>query len=87
MVVLVPDLSHRGEADLFKNTTTDENGRFVIRGIRPGDYKLFAWDDIEPGAWWDPEFLSHYERQSEEIEITTNGRVSRDLHLISVKLR
>jgi hypothetical protein len=85
VVVLVPDSSHRRESDLFKNTTTDENGRFVIRGIRPGDYKLFAWDDIEPGTWWDPDFLSHYERRGEEIKIATNERASCDLHLIWVK--
>jgi hypothetical protein len=29
--------------------------------VPPGSYKLFAWDDVEPGIWWDPDFLKNYE--------------------------
>ncbi len=84
VVVLVPDPNHRRESDLFKDATTDQNGRFTVRGIRPGDYKLFACDDIEPGIWWDPEFLSHYEAKGEEVKIGANGHLSVDLHLIAL---
>jgi hypothetical protein len=81
-VVLIPDSTHRGEADLFKEATTDRNGGFTIAGIRPGDYKLFAWDDVEPGSWWDPEFLSHYEEKGERVKIEANGSLGVNLRLI-----
>jgi Carboxypeptidase regulatory-like domain len=80
VVVLVPDSQ---ESDLFQDTTTDQNGRFTIRGVRPGDYKLFTWDDVEPGAWWDPEFLSHYEAKGEDFKVEASGHLSVNLHLIS----
>jgi hypothetical protein len=84
VVVLVPDSNHRQESDLFKDVPTDNNGRFMLRGIRPGDYKLFAWDDVEPGIWWDPEFLSHYETKGENVKVEANGHLSVNLRLISV---
>jgi hypothetical protein len=83
VVVLVPDLNHRQESDLFKDVTTDQNGHFTLRGIRPGDYKLFAWDDVEPGIWWDPEFLSHYETKGKSVKVEAGGHLSVNLHLIS----
>jgi hypothetical protein len=82
-VVLIPDSTHREETDLFREATADRNGGFSIAGIRPGDYKLFAWDDIEPGSWWDPEFLSHYEEKGERVKIEANGYLSVNLRLIS----
>jgi hypothetical protein len=84
VVVLVPELRDRHVSARFKNTTTDQNGQFALRGIAPGKYKLFAWDDIEPGIWWNPEFLSHYEHEGEEVTIEESAHVSARLHLISI---
>jgi hypothetical protein len=82
LVVLVPDSSHRQERFLFKEVTTDENGRFTIRGIPPGEYKLFAWEDIEPGACEDPEFMKPYENKGEKVTIEVSGSEARDLRVI-----
>lgn len=60
-VVLVPDVRLRQRSDLFKVATADAAGRFEIKGITPGEYKLFAWDTVEPGAWQDPAFIAGYE--------------------------
>ncbi len=38
--------------------------------IRPGVYKLIAWDDTEPGAWDDPDFRKPYESRATEVTIT-----------------
>jgi hypothetical protein len=82
-VVLVPDLKHRHESYLFKIATTNQNGQFSMWAIRPGTYKLFAWDDIEPGVWWDSEFLSNYENKGEEVMIEPRARLGQIFHLIS----
>src|SRR5262249_51827842 len=50
--VLIPDRL-RNRSDLFKTATSGANGRFTMRGITPGDYKLFAWEDIEPFSYFD----------------------------------
>lgn len=36
LVTMVPEIRNRFEQSLFKNTTTDQNGIFAIRGITPG---------------------------------------------------
>jgi hypothetical protein len=70
-VVLIP--SSR-QWPLFKETTTDQNGRFQFRTVPPGDYKLIAWTDIEPGAYQDPEFLKEYEGKAELLTLKGNDK-------------
>lgn len=81
-VVLVPDERRRKRTDLFKTTTTDQYGRFTLRGIPPGEYKLFAWEDIEPGAYQDAEFLRPYEEKGKETRIREGDRLPVELVLI-----
>jgi hypothetical protein len=73
-VVLVPETSKRGNIALYKTATSDQLGQFLIRGVPPGSYKLFAWDDVENGAWLDPEFLSVFEQKGESILVDEGSR-------------
>jgi protocatechuate 3,4-dioxygenase beta subunit len=78
-VLLAPN--NRSRADLFKSTTTDQNGRYALTTLAPGDYKLFAWDDVEPDAWSDPDFLAVYEKSSEKISLAPQEQASRNLRV------
>jgi hypothetical protein len=66
-VVLVPEFTHRSESYLYKWQTTDQYGRFQIRGIAPGGYKVYGWDYVESGAWEDPDFLKPFEQFGQTI--------------------
>jgi hypothetical protein len=33
------------------------DGRYVFRNLPPGDYRVVAMADVEPGQWFDPAFL------------------------------
>jgi hypothetical protein len=33
------------------------DGRYAFRSLPPGDYRLIAVEDVEPGQWFDPAFL------------------------------
>lgn len=81
-VVLVPDAARRERMELFKTTATDTSGHFSLKGISPGEYKLFAWEDIEAGAYQDPEFLQPFENQGENVTIREGSRENRQLKLI-----
>jgi protocatechuate 3,4-dioxygenase beta subunit len=81
-VVLVPDAKHRDHAGLFKRTASDTSGHFSFKGISPGEYKLFAWEDVENGAYQDPEFLQPFENQGESVTIREGSRENRQLKLI-----
>jgi len=81
-VVLVPDPARRSQSRLYKEVTTDQYGRFDIKGIAPGDYKLFAWEDVETGAYEDPDFLKTFESLGESLAIRAGSHESKELKLI-----
>ncbi|MBI3668020.1 MAG: carboxypeptidase regulatory-like domain-containing protein [Acidobacteria bacterium] len=81
-VVLIPESRRRSRTDLFKSTPTDQNGRFTLRGIPPGEYKLFAWEDIERGAYQDPEFLKPFEERGHACQVQAGGAQAVELQLI-----
>ncbi len=66
-VVLVPDIRRRNE--LYRTTTTDVSGRFHFDRVPPGDYKLFSREEVQDGAWYDPEFLRANENRGTPIRI------------------
>jgi hypothetical protein len=35
--------------------SVDDDGNFKIAGLRPGTYKLFAWEEVDDGVWQDPD--------------------------------
>jgi hypothetical protein len=72
-VVLVPEPKLRARSDLFKTATTDQYGNFEFASVAPGEYKVFAWDDVEPGIWNDPEFLKEYEKKGEAVTVSSKG--------------
>ncbi|MGO8731836.1 MAG: collagen binding domain-containing protein [Terriglobia bacterium] len=84
-VTLVPDPPHRGEQRLFKAATTDQLGHFVLQGIPPGDYKVFAWESIDPGAYRSSDFLQPFESRGESIHISEGSLQSVQLELIPGK--
>jgi protocatechuate 3,4-dioxygenase beta subunit len=84
-VVLVPEPSRRSQSRLYKEQTTDQYGHFEVRGIAPGDYKLFSWEEVESGAWEDPEFLKPFEGKGEKISLQEGDQKSLSLTAIRAK--
>ncbi|HXM45156.1 MAG TPA: carboxypeptidase regulatory-like domain-containing protein [Bryobacteraceae bacterium] len=83
LVVLIPDDSkRRGMRDAYHIATTDQYGKFTLKNVDPGDYKLYAWDDVEPGAYMDPDFVKPFESQAVAMSIHENSRESAQLKLI-----
>ena len=81
-VVLVPEPNLRARADRFRKSTTDQYGQFELRSVPPGDYKLFAWEDVDDAAWLDPEFLKKYEKQGEAVSVEAKGHAAAKLHTV-----
>jgi len=85
IVALVPEEGRRKLFRLYRDSATDQYGKFEIRGIAPGKYKLFAWKDVEHDAWQDPDFLKPFEEQGKEITAEENGRIAIQLKLAVTK--
>jgi hypothetical protein len=78
-VVLVPEPARRQNHSLYKTALTDLSGRFVIRGVAPGAYKVFGWNPSPPmNAHMNQEFLSRYEDRGQAVQVTQgfSGRVN-----------
>jgi protocatechuate 3,4-dioxygenase beta subunit len=74
MVTLLPDPMKEERNDLYRVTSADQNGQFTLQGIAPGEYKLFAWEDVDPGSYIDPEFLKPHERSARKVTIKANSQ-------------
>jgi hypothetical protein len=83
VVVAIPNTS-RERPDRFKRfgSETGSTGRFVISGLAPGDYKLFAWEDIEANSFYDPEVLKKYEQRGTPLRIVEGSRETLDIKVI-----
>jgi len=79
--VLIPDQS-RNRIDLYKTAVTDQNGHFTIQGITPGEYKIFAWEAMEPFAYFDSDFVRQSEQKGKPVSISEASKVTAEVKVI-----
>jgi hypothetical protein len=72
--VLIPERS-RDRADLYKAVTTDQFGRFAIRGVAPGDYKALAWESIDAYGYFDAELVKKSEQLGTAVRVGESSKV------------
>jgi len=63
----------------------DDDGKFKFINLRPGKYKLFAWEEVDDGLWPDPEFLKSYEGRATEITVGPSEIQNAQLRVIAVE--
>jgi hypothetical protein len=80
-VTLVPDGGPRSPTR-FQTADTDQNGHFVIQGVAPGDYKIYAWEFIEEGACQDAEFMKQHESDGQSVSIKEKAHQGVQLQVI-----
>jgi beta-lactamase regulating signal transducer with metallopeptidase domain len=79
--VLIPD-QHRERVELFRTANSDQDGHFSISGMAPGDYKLFAWEAIEPYGYFDLDFVKRDEARGQAVRVAESGKLSVTLKMI-----
>jgi hypothetical protein len=57
------------------------DGRFTVRGVPAGEYRLTAVTDVEPGEWYDPAFLGQIQQASIPITLAEGDRKVQDIRL------
>jgi protocatechuate 3,4-dioxygenase beta subunit len=68
-VVAVPEEKYQKIPDRFGSGSTDQHGVFTIRGLPPGNYTLYAWQDVEESEWRDPDFLRSQESNGTAVKV------------------
>jgi Carboxypeptidase regulatory-like domain len=81
-VLLAPYGRYAHVLSFYRIAPSDDSGFFEIKGVTPGRYKLYAFEELEPAAYEDPHFLEPFETLSEAFDVLEGGRVDRQTQLI-----
>ncbi len=76
VIVAVPEARLRSRIDRYRKTVSDQSGHFTLHGLRPGDYTLFSWENIDGEAYYNPEFLKTYEGQGIAVHVSEGDHKS-----------
>jgi uncharacterized protein (DUF2141 family) len=82
IIVFTPDTRYwLPQARRIASTRPGTDGRFVFRGLPPGDYRLTAVTDVEPGEWYDPAFLTQLNAVSIPVAVAEGEKKVQDIRL------
>jgi protocatechuate 3,4-dioxygenase beta subunit len=69
--------------DLFKMSITDEQGHVQFQGVAPGQYNVFAWQELDYELYRAPEFLKLFDGKGAAVSVDASGKQSVQVNLIS----
>jgi hypothetical protein len=78
-VVLIPQASRRQDTRRFNSTSSDKDGKFLMRGIPPGTYTMYAIDNFPENAWRNAEFMQKYESRGQTVNVAKGVLTTIDL--------
>ena len=68
-VLLAPEAKFRHVLSWYRFVAADATGHFEIKGITPGTYQLFAFEEFDPQSIQDPEFLKPFEPEGVTVTL------------------
>jgi len=68
-VILIPELSRRTLDPLLQRNQHRPVWALYVARHHSGDYKLFAWETVEEGAYRSPDFLRSYEDRGQAVHV------------------
>jgi hypothetical protein len=74
----------RQHFDLYQRGQISDNGTTLMR-VPTGTYVAYAFQDIEPNSWWDPDVMQKYAGQGGPVRIELNRTQSLNLRLIPAR--
>jgi hypothetical protein len=81
-VLAAPDGKFRHVLSFYRYASSDGEGHFQIKGLTPGTYKLFAFEEFDPQSIQDPEFLRPFEQAGIPVTIREGANPPQKLSLI-----
>jgi hypothetical protein len=69
------------QARRIASTRPGTDGRYTLRGLPAGDYRMTAVTDVEPGEWYDPAFLNQLQGASIPISLKDGESKVQDVKL------
>jgi hypothetical protein len=69
------------QARRIQSARPSTDGKFAFRNIPPGDYRLTAVTDVEPGEWFDPNFLGQLVNASIPVTVREGEKKVQDIKI------
>lgn len=73
-VLAAPQGDLAGALSFYALATVDEKGVFNMKGMSPGEYRVYAFEDLAYGAWFDPDFLKPYAERATPVELKAGAK-------------
>jgi hypothetical protein len=80
-IVFVPEEKYRKIRAHFATVTSDQHGHFTVRGLAPGIYSAYAWQDVDDGLYFDSGFLKSQEANAVSVKVNAKSQQSIELKL------
>jgi protocatechuate 3,4-dioxygenase beta subunit len=70
-VIVAPDPARPDQAHLYRVATSDDKGEFKVSGIAPGNYRVYAWENLDTraGMQFDEELARLHEGESVKVAL------------------
>jgi hypothetical protein len=76
LVVLIPDGRRRENPLFYKKVTASPEGHFTLQALAPGQYKIFAWENLPTGAERNAQFLARFEQFGRSVNVSAGSTLS-----------
>lgn len=70
-------------SDQVTVAVADAQKRFSLRDIPPGDYRLYAWDDLDDVEYRNPQYLKTFQNKSTSLTVDGNAPIT-DVELTTI---
>jgi protocatechuate 3,4-dioxygenase beta subunit len=84
-VVLTSDKPFRTRRTSTETTSTDQYGHFTFRGLRPANYQVGAWQDIDEEEYSDPDFARRQSSNLASVKLSEGESQTKDLKLAATE--
>lgn len=71
-------------SDQVTVAVADEQKRFSLRNLPPGEYRLYAWDDLENVEYRNPQYLKTFRNKSTSLTVDENAPIT-DVELTAIQ--
>lgn len=84
-VMLLPDPERPAQSYLRKTAQADQNGRFAITGVAPGEYKVYAWAEPQYELLRDPEAVKPFAKEAVSLTVGEGAVERTELEVLSLE--
>ncbi|MDQ6664812.1 MAG: hypothetical protein M3Z23_10500, partial [Acidobacteriota bacterium] len=84
-VLLLPDGKYRNVLSFSRLVASDQKGHFEMKGVTPGAYKLYAFEELDRNSIEDPENLKAYEQLGVSLQLKEGSNSPQKLTVIHAR--